>query len=68
MEAWQKDKICCSGSPSLRGAAILRLLQLFRYRPLALYAAQDKKLVKFYNIGPDYEYGRTVVGSENGQS
>ncbi len=27
---------------------------------LALYAAQDKKLVKFYNIGPDYEYGRTM--------
>jgi branched-chain amino acid transport system substrate-binding protein len=27
---------------------------------LALYAAQNKKLVKFYNIGPDYEYGRTM--------
>ncbi len=27
---------------------------------LALYAAQDKKLKKFYNIGPDYEYGRTM--------
>ncbi len=27
---------------------------------LALYAAQDKKLMKFYNIGPDYEYGRTM--------
>jgi branched-chain amino acid transport system substrate-binding protein len=27
---------------------------------LALYAAQDKKLTKFYNIGPDYEYGRTM--------
>ncbi|MBI5419522.1 MAG: ABC transporter substrate-binding protein [Deltaproteobacteria bacterium] len=27
---------------------------------LALYAAKNKKLVKFYNIGPDYEYGRTM--------
>jgi branched-chain amino acid transport system substrate-binding protein len=27
---------------------------------LALYAAKDKKLMKFYNIGPDYEYGRTM--------
>jgi branched-chain amino acid transport system substrate-binding protein len=27
---------------------------------LALYAAKDQKLVKFYNIGPDYEYGRTM--------
>ncbi len=27
---------------------------------LALYAAQDKTLTKFYNIGPDYEYGRTM--------
>lgn len=27
---------------------------------LALYAAQDQKLRKFYNIGPDYEYGRTM--------
>ncbi|MBI5397032.1 MAG: ABC transporter substrate-binding protein, partial [Verrucomicrobia bacterium] len=23
-------------------------------------AAKDKKLMKFYNIGPDYEYGRTM--------
>jgi branched-chain amino acid transport system substrate-binding protein len=29
---------------------------------LALYAAQNKKLMKFYNIGPDYEYGRTMWG------
>jgi branched-chain amino acid transport system substrate-binding protein len=27
---------------------------------LALYAAKDKNLMKFYNIGPDYEYGRTM--------
>jgi len=27
---------------------------------LALYAAKDKNLIKFYNIGPDYEYGRTM--------
>jgi branched-chain amino acid transport system substrate-binding protein len=27
---------------------------------LALYAAKNKKLTKFYNIGPDYEYGRTM--------
>jgi branched-chain amino acid transport system substrate-binding protein len=27
---------------------------------LALYAAKNKKLAKFYNIGPDYEYGRTM--------
>ena len=27
---------------------------------LAMYAAKDKKLVKYYNIGPDYEYGRTM--------
>jgi branched-chain amino acid transport system substrate-binding protein len=27
---------------------------------LALYAVKDKKLMKFYNIGPDYEYGRTM--------
>jgi branched-chain amino acid transport system substrate-binding protein len=27
---------------------------------LALYAAAKKKLVKYYNIGPDYEYGRTM--------
>jgi branched-chain amino acid transport system substrate-binding protein len=27
---------------------------------LALYAAKDMKLMKFYNIGPDYEYGRTM--------
>lgn len=27
---------------------------------LALYAAKDKKLVRYYNIGPDYEYGRTM--------
>jgi branched-chain amino acid transport system substrate-binding protein len=27
---------------------------------LALYAAPMKKLVKYYNIGPDYEYGRTM--------
>jgi branched-chain amino acid transport system substrate-binding protein len=27
---------------------------------LALYAAQDKELTKFYNIGPNYEHGRTM--------
>jgi branched-chain amino acid transport system substrate-binding protein len=27
---------------------------------LALYAAKNKDLIKFYNIGPDYEYGRTM--------
>ncbi|MBI5442282.1 MAG: ABC transporter substrate-binding protein [Deltaproteobacteria bacterium] len=27
---------------------------------LALHALKDKKLQKFYNIGPDYEYGRTM--------
>ncbi|MBI5576888.1 MAG: ABC transporter substrate-binding protein [Deltaproteobacteria bacterium] len=27
---------------------------------LAMYAARNKKLMKFYNIGPDYEYGRTM--------
>ncbi len=27
---------------------------------LALYAAGKKNLVKYYNIGPDYEYGRTM--------
>ena len=27
---------------------------------LALYTARDKNLAKYYNIGPDYEYGRTM--------
>jgi len=27
---------------------------------LALYASKDKNLLKYYNIGPDYEYGRTM--------
>jgi branched-chain amino acid transport system substrate-binding protein len=27
---------------------------------LALYTVKNKDLVKFYNIGPDYEYGRTM--------
>lgn len=27
---------------------------------LALHAIKDKKLQKFYNIGPDYEFGRTM--------
>ncbi|MBI5018616.1 MAG: ABC transporter substrate-binding protein [Deltaproteobacteria bacterium] len=27
---------------------------------LALHAVKDKKLQKFYNIGPDYEFGRTM--------
>lgn len=27
---------------------------------LALYVAKKKNLVKYYNIGPDYEYGRTM--------
>lgn len=27
---------------------------------LALYATKNRNLVKYYNIGPDYEYGRTM--------
>jgi branched-chain amino acid transport system substrate-binding protein len=27
---------------------------------LALHATKNKKLLKFYNIGPDYEFGRTM--------